>query len=95
MGHHRCVPALRQPVLAAQASAHACPALIHSVYTAGLVCRSMPCAAACCPPRFTQVVADFRLAAKTYAATHRGQPAAGAVVFARMEFSKVKELFGR
>jgi oligosaccharyltransferase complex subunit gamma len=42
-----------------------------------------------------QVVADFRLAAKTYASTHRGQPAAGSVVFARMEFSKVKELFGR
>lgn len=41
------------------------------------------------------MVADFRLAAKTYAATHRGQPAAGAAVFARMEFSKVKELFGR
>jgi len=60
-----------------------------------LLCCGGRFAAVACPPRFTQVVADFRLAARTYAATHRGQPAAGAVVFARMEFSKVKELFGR
>lgn len=42
-----------------------------------------------------QVVADFQLVAKTYAATHAGKPTAGAVFFARMEFSRAKDLFGR
>lgn len=42
-----------------------------------------------------QLMADFKLVAKSFAAEHAGKPAAGSVLFARMEFSKAKDLFGR
>ena len=42
-----------------------------------------------------QLVSDFQLVGKTFAATHAGKPSAGSALFARMEFSKTKELFGR
>lgn len=45
--------------------------------------------------RLVPLVADFKLAAKTYAATHVGKPTSGAAFFARMEFSRSKNLFGR
>lgn len=45
--------------------------------------------------RLVPLINDFKLVAKTYAATHAGKPAAGAVFFARMEFSQTQSLFGR
>jgi hypothetical protein len=42
-----------------------------------------------------QLVSDLKLVAKTFAGTHARKPSAGNVLFARMEFSKSKELFGR
>lgn len=45
--------------------------------------------------KLPQLVSDFRLVAKSFAATHAGKPSAGSAFFARMEFSKNKDLFGR
>lgn len=45
--------------------------------------------------KLPQLMADFRLVGKAYAAAHAGAPAAGAAFFAHMEFSRAKDLFGR
>lgn len=42
-----------------------------------------------------QLVSEFRLVAKSFAATHAGKGSVGSVIFARLEFSKAKDLFGR
>lgn len=42
-----------------------------------------------------QLISEFKLVGKTYAAAHAGKPTAGAVFFARMEFSRSQQLFGR
>lgn len=40
-------------------------------------------------------MSDYRLVARAYAANTAGSPVATAVFFARMEFSRAKDLFGR
>ncbi|KAL4425744.1 hypothetical protein ABPG75_009760 [Micractinium tetrahymenae] len=45
--------------------------------------------------RLVPLVSDFKLVAKAFAATNAGKPAAGQAFFARMEFSRAQNLFGR